>query len=194
MPPELELLEERLRDAERELSEYKGQISRMADDISFIRQSLEKVSEASARIDHLDKLDEKINKAHKRIDDINEKFMKLNFEHESCMRTSSDETKALQQIKDDLKSLKDAVSKLTKDEEAVKGFWRGRLEKFVDTAIPVILTVTFTMVFLHFNGKGLTNDSEMDKEQMAAIEQLKHELQDMKNKQTPTELPKENRQ
>jgi len=177
MPLELKELDERLRIAENELTEYRTRVSGMVEDVSEIRKHIDRVADESARHESLLKIDGKIDAAHKRIDSLTKDSMRITLEHDLCQKRATMDTIILETIKNDITSLKASVKTLVKDDEEVKGFFKTRVEKLIDIGLPALIVFSLLMAYLHFNGVSFTKDgkeeySEMEQKQMRILEEL----------------------
>jgi len=191
--PELADVEKRLRIAEQDLAEHKGEVKRMVDDIKFIRERMEDVSVVTGKFGQIDAIERSATAAHQRID----KLAKIETEHELCKKVSEKETMIISNLSEKVgavqsmvTSLQSEFSHITKREEDVKGFWTRRLEKFIDTFAPMLTIAIIVMLVMNFYGKPaqqIITNMDVNSQQDSKIKDLTEKLN--KIQPAPTSTP-----
>jgi len=194
MPPDLLDVEERLRETEKEIIEYRGTQKRLVEDVSSILKKIDVIVTATGKLGQLDSIERSATAAHVRID----KFEKMKVEHEMCQETREKEMSSITLVTKDVDLMKEQMKLVSKREDDTKGFWTRRLEKFVDTAVPVVLTVLAILVAMHFNGTSWTNEKlvtatdgnkDVITSQTETIKQLNETIKQLRLERASTPVP-----
>jgi DNA repair exonuclease SbcCD ATPase subunit len=145
-----EIMETRLREVENEQSEFRAKIERIIDDITTIREFIEKVSLASARSEHFDRIDTKVEALHRRLDKLEKDLWQMQVEHIACTKSREADSILLYGLKDTMTDLKRSVDILYASAQRKETFWQSRIGTLIDKAIWILFGILIVLILLHY--------------------------------------------
>lgn len=198
MPETLEM-DKRLRAAELELAEHRGDTGRILNEMSELKEMVKGLATSVNKLTPVDEVMREAKAAHKRMDEFEKDMTPVMFEHNRCQAGKAGDAAAMLELSKSVGSIESSlniltaempnvamlaktvgglevtVQSITKTEAQTKGWVGGRITKLVDSALPALL-IAIMVLMVNNMGRHGNEDAQKFRDMESTINSLRSEI------------------